>query len=105
MLILSRRIGQRVRITTPDGYMWITMGSGFATVMHTGDDLHQWQVSRHSAPLIIGFGPEDGLEQVAIVFKPRRLPRHNDMVGIQAPDGWLILREELIDKAKDGRYT
>jgi len=97
MLILSRKQNERIRIVTPCGaVIWLTMqvdwidcddGSGLEPVR---------AIRNHSA--IFRF--EDG--EVEISLRPASGTQHAHRVGIQAPENFYILREELINQ---GGYT
>lgn len=91
MLILTRRIGERIMVSTPIGILWITMDMGHATC---NDGRGEMTVSPDSGPLVYYYDADE----LVIVFKPRKVPRHNDGIGITAPRDWVILREELMDR-------
>lgn len=83
MLILSRKQGQRVRIKLPDqSCMWLTMRSGFVEVVH-GQDIRVLKDN-----LVSG--------EIGMVFIPRRHEKHQDSIGITAPQEYKIHREELL---------
>ena len=93
MLILTRKLGERVRITVPDGYIWLTMLDGAIMCRDCGTE-----------PLYASLGDavyydfEKGNETVEIRLLELRAPSSGHRIGIEAPKDWAILREELIGK-------
>lgn len=93
MLKLGRNPGERTRIECPDGsFIWVTQGIGCCTVEQDG-----------LAPLIADYESDVYIDlpcggEIQIQYNPYN-PKHSNLkIGIQAPQAYLILREELIDQ-------
>jgi sRNA-binding carbon storage regulator CsrA len=93
MLILTRRIGERVRITTPSGDIWMTMLDGAIKCDYDG-----WESGYASLGDACYF--DIGQDTVEIRMLEIRSPSMGHRLGIEAPKDFAILREELIGKAK-----
>jgi len=92
MLILTRRIGERVRITNPDGtYIWLTMLDGAIKCDYDG-----WESGYASLGDACYF--DIGQDTVEIRLLEIRSPSMGHRIGIEAPKDFAILREELIGK-------
>ena len=93
MLILTRKLGERVRITVPDGYIWLTMLDG-AIMCRMGDGPEGYASLGDAVYYDIGH------DTVEIRLLELRAPSQGHRIGIEAPKDWAILREELIGKDK-----
>jgi sRNA-binding carbon storage regulator CsrA len=92
MLILTRRIGERVRIATPDGkQIWLTMLDGAIKC-----DYADWESGYASLGDACYF--DIGQDTVEIRLLEIRSPSMGHRLGIEAPKDFAILREELIGK-------
>jgi len=90
MLILTRKVGERIRITTTDGYIWLTMCDGYIEV----DDLSGLEPLKSDMDSNVILHYPDGDVEV-VMFETYRTTL-NKRIGIIAPDAFLILREELL---------
>lgn len=100
MLILSRRIGQKVRIRNPDGFVcwcWIDK-IGTVAIDCNG---HAESLDTHRIH-------NDG-DRITVVYKPMEYTdkvgkrRKSHGIGIAAPLEYAIAREELLDE--DEQYA
>lgn len=100
MLILSRRIGQRIRIRDPDGWIcWCWIDSiGSVTVSHNGrmDASNKHRIYHDGDPLTIVYKPMTYRDSVG-------KERKSHGIGIAAPFEYNIAREELLDE--DEQYA
>ena len=91
MLILTRKLGERVRITVPDGYIWLTMLDGAIMCSDCGTEALY-------ASLGDAVYYDIGHDTVDIRLLELRSTSSGHRIGIEAPKDWCILREELIGK-------
>ena len=93
MLILTRKIGERIRVETPAGDIWLTMLDG-AVRCDMGEGEPQF------AAIGDGVYYDVGREFAEIRLLEMRSPSMGHRLGIEAPRGWSVLREELIGKPR-----
>ena len=95
MLLLSRKEGERVRIQCPDlSEIWLTMGAGHISMEYQDGGATIWppRPYRHRV----------WDDTITIMWMPRKIPTHNDTIGVDAPLEYVVDREEVI-KAKTKR--
>ena len=99
MLILTRRVGERVRIATPSGkHIWLTMLDGAIRC-----DCDGWESGY--ASLGDGCYFDIGQDTVEIRLIEIRSSSAGHRIGIEAPKTFAILREELIGTPKYVKST
>jgi len=105
MLILSRRMGERVRIVAPAGeVIWLTQGDGHVLASSDADFMHAYP----DQPVRITMANGDFLTihcMSVCVHGRTRARMRRPGIGIEAPRHYDILREELIEDYDSGRRT